>query len=121
MLLLDWIAFALPVSNVSSEKDPVEWERASAWADIADGGREGTQLHSLPVFTQLAGDKVRKGRVDCTLPSAEINSKIAHIFNRGGNFLQFSTKGPISRYALPSHLAGQYLVTGYFRRFFKRD
>lgn len=40
----------------------------AAWADIAEDGREGPQLHSVPVLTQLAGDRARKGRLHWALP-----------------------------------------------------
>lgn len=49
----------------------------------------------LSVFTQLTGERVRKGKVDQTLTSTEINSKTSVIFNGKGNYLQFVLKNPL--------------------------
>lgn len=76
----------------------------TAWADIADDGEEGTELHSLPVSMQLAGDRDRKGRLHRALPSTEINNKIGVIFSGRGNSLQFCIKELIDRCALTSHI-----------------
>lgn len=107
MLLLDWIlcCFHLLKHIIRERVGLLQSRRElAAWAAIADDGSEGTQLQSLPVFTRIAGDRVRKGRLHWALPSTEINTKIALIFNRGGNCLQFCIKEPTARCALPSHL-----------------
>lgn len=100
-LLLDWVPFCSQIYH--QRKSLYSRRQLRAWADVADDGEEGTQLHSLPMFMQLAGERVRKGRLHWALPSTEINSKIHIIFNRRGNCLQFCIKELFARCA--SHLS----------------
>lgn len=57
---LDCVLFS-PSQMYHQKKFLQSKREPAAWADIADDGRERTQLHSVPMFTQLVVTEPEKG------------------------------------------------------------